>query len=512
MRIWLAEITAAIDASGTTTTLRFSSGAFCTGPAETPANAYYEPRITQPALLQRDCFDVGTTGGASRVGYGALVLANPDGGLDYLLDYGFDGRTFVLRVGEEGAAYPSGFPVVFQGTMEQPAFTNAEVSIRLRDRQAELDKPLQSARYAGNNVLPAGLEGVESDLKGQTKPRVFGVVKNISPPCVNTARLIYQISSNAVQSVDAVYDRGAALTAGANYVSQIDMETNAPAAGTFRAWPAGGYFRIGSTPAGMITADVTADTTANRTAAQIAKTIALAAGIAAGDITAADITALDSANSAAIALWLAPGEETTAREALDHVCASVGAWWGFDRLGKFRIVRLEAPSGTPVLELGTDDITRLERKPSDDAGRGVPAWRIKLSYEPNWTVQDSDLAGAVTDARRAWLKLAARTATAEDATVKNKHQLSPEMAFDSLLAVAADANTEAARLLTLYKTRRDRFEVRIYTTTAALNALDLGVVVRMTHARYGLSGGKLFRVIGFKTNLANNSADLTVWG
>ncbi len=142
----------------------------------------------------------------------------------------------------------------------------------------------------------------------------------------------------------------------------------------------------------------------------------------------------------------------------------------------------------------------------------MPAWRVKLSYEPNWTVQDSDLAGAVTDARRAWLKLAARTATVDDATVKNKHQLAPEMAFDGLLAVSADASAEAARLLTLYKTRRDRFETRIYATTDALNALDLGAVVRLTHPRYGLSGGKLFRVTGFKTNLANNSADLTLWG
>ena len=43
---------------------------FATKPTDTPANTIVEGRVVNPALIRRDIFDVGTTGGASRVDYG----------------------------------------------------------------------------------------------------------------------------------------------------------------------------------------------------------------------------------------------------------------------------------------------------------------------------------------------------------------------------------------------------------------------------------------------------------
>lgn len=510
--IYLAEITAYDPAISGERVLRYATEGYVTSPSETPPNTFYEPRIQQPALMRRDAFSGKTTGGESRVGYGEMVLVNNDGGLDGLMDYGFDGRQIILRLGEPGAAYPGGFTTVLTGTMEQATFEWDKISVRLRDRQAELDKPVQTALYAGNNSLPNGLEGMSDDLKGKPKPRVYGQTLNVSPPCVNTARQIYQVNDGAVASVAAVYDRGMALATGADYTSQSDMETNAPAAGAYRAWPTGGYFRLGASPAGQITADVTQGATAaDRTAAQVVKTIVTGpGGIAAGDVSAADIAALDTANSAVIGIWLPDGGNI--RAALDQICQSVGAWWGFDRAGQLRLRRLDLPSGAPAATLTVDEIIKIERTVSGDSGRGVPAWRVSVGHSQNHTVQGSDIAGAVTDARRAWLREARRTAASEDAAVKTLHPLAPDLVFDSLFVTESAAQTEAARRLALHKTRRDTYIVRARLDAELAASIDLGAVVELMLARFGLAAGKLFAVIGLQTDLRVNALDLTLWG
>jgi hypothetical protein len=333
---------------------------------------------------------------------------------------------------------------------------------------------------------------------------MLGKVYNISPPQVNTSRLIYEVG--ACNAVDAVYDRGLALTKGADYTSQSDMETNAPLAGNFRAWPAGGYFRLGSLATGMITADCTAGANAAaRTTAQTLKALALAAGLTAGEISSADVTALDSANSAVIGLWLRD-EDTLA--AMDLAAASIGAWYGFDGAGTLRMGRLEAPSGTPAATLNDYDVLAIERRPPRDAS--IPVWKLSLKHSRNHVAQPSDLAGAVTAARRELLAQDYLTETASDAAIKTQWLLSGEAEITGSLTAAADAATEASRQLALIKVRRDVFDV-----TAPLDAavsLKLMDVVRVVYPRFGLTSGKDFRVIGIRIELAQQRIVLSLWG
>ena len=126
--IYLVEIVAAIDSSGTLSTLRFSSENFVTQPSDSPANTYYDPRVKTPADITRNLFANGTTYGASRVGYGLVELSNVDGGLDYMLPYGYDGRSLTIKTGEATAAY-STFTTILAGTMEQVEFTFNTVKI-----------------------------------------------------------------------------------------------------------------------------------------------------------------------------------------------------------------------------------------------------------------------------------------------------------------------------------------------------------------------------------------------
>lgn len=516
--IWLAHVTCYDPALPGNRVMYFSSQGYTTGatnyPASGAAHTPYDSRIMQPALMRRDCFDKGTTGGESSVGYGMLDLVNIDGGLDGLADVGLDGQSLEIII---GVVKPdsSGVPVwttVLMGTMEQPQISWDKVSIILRDRQAQLAaKPLSPNTYGGTNSLPNGLDGV-ADLKGKNKPVCWGKVFNIVPPCVNTSKLIYQANDGVVADIPAVYDRGASITKGTDYATGTLLQAAAPGAGTYITCFAEGFFRLGSSPTGMITADVTQGaTSANRTAAQILQAIVTGSGgVSSGDVTAADITALDSANSAEVGWW--SFDASTCNAALDAIANSVGAYWGFDRLGKFRCARLEAPSGTPVANLQRADIIKIDRVATNDAGRGVPAWKVRLNYKKYGTAQTSDIAGSVTDAVRADLAQAWRNVESSDAAILTRHLLAPILDFDTLLIDATAAQTECDRRLTLYKAERARYDARIALDSALVASIDLGAVVSVTLPRFGMSGGKLLRVIGLRPDLRLNLLDITFWG
>lgn len=191
--------------------LYFATAGFASEATDTPANTHFDDRLDQPATIVRDLFSAGKTSGRSRVSYGDLVLKNGDGALDALLNYGFDGRRVIVRRGDLGAAYPSGFDVVGEWTAQAVEATSRSITLKLRDRQYEVEVPLQSNFYTGGNTLPDGLEGVD-DLQGLPKPRTFGKVRNVPAVCVNTARLIYQVNDGPIASLDAVYDRGIRLS------------------------------------------------------------------------------------------------------------------------------------------------------------------------------------------------------------------------------------------------------------------------------------------------------------
>jgi hypothetical protein len=517
--VYLAEIVAYDPSILGTVTLRYASQ----GWAGAGAPGFYDGRIMAAPVVQRTAFATGTTAGTITQGFGELRLANPDGALDALADFGLDGRAFTLLVGDSGEPY-SAFVTLLRGTMEQPTFTDTEIALRIRDRLAELDRPLEADRYAGTG----GQEGTADDLKGQVKPRVFGRVLGITPRPANVPQQIWQVSNNAVAAIPAVYEGGLAITAGATYASLADMTTNAPAAGTYRAWLAGGMFRLGSAPSLAITADVDEGGAAeDRTAAQVMQRIVTGpGGIASGDVVAGDVTALEAAAAGQVGLYA--DQDTKVLAALDAVANSVGAWCGFDRLGQFRMRRLEVPAGSPVAtfrilnrsavaDATTGDIIALERLPTDDAGRGVPAYRATIRYSRNWTPLDADqVAGAVTQARRALLAEEWRSAVATDATVQTKHLRARELSFDSLLVAETDAQAEATRRQALYGVRRDRLRLRTLLTPALAAVVDLGAIVRVEVPRYGYAAGRLMVVIsityGVDPVARPDVVDMDLWG
>lgn len=499
--LWLAEITAYDPGSSSVITWRFASGQ-----GYDNAGTFYEPRIENPATFSRS-IGGGGFGGRASGSYGELTLINNDGALNALADDYFDGRTLTLKVGNAGMAYGS-FQTVMAATIETVAMERQRVSVRLRDRAITLDTPFSAVKYAGTNSLPNGIEGTSDDIKDQYKPRILGRVALMTPVCCNTSKLIYQVNAGAVDSIVNVFDAGAYLSRSTDYTSQSDMENNAPASGTFRSWPAGGCFRLGSSPYGALSACVAERWLyTDNTAAGLIQRILTEIGYTGSDWVAADFTTLNQANAGSLGVIVSDGETTASL--LDRITQSVGAWWGFDRINRFRIARLDAPSGSPAATFTDSDIIELERQPDTTP----PNWRTTIQADTNYAVQDKkSLAGVVTLDRAGWFEQASREQTAESATVKSTRLLADETTTETLINGISIAAAEAARRLALYSVRRDTVTLTVADPLSRYGAVDIGSVVNLTTSKLGYGSGKLFTVTGIAVDYQRNTLDLTLWG
>lgn len=499
MNIFLAEITAYDPGTAGVITYRFASG-----PGYDNAGTFYAPRIENPATFTRSMG--GPDGGRAGVSYGELTLVNTDGGLDAMADDFFDGRTLTLKYGDSAGAYGS-FTTILVAVIEAIAVEGARVSVRLRDRTAALDKPFSDVKYTGGNTLPTGVEGTPDDLKDQYKPRVLGRIALMQPVLVNTSKLIYQVNAATVDGVLQVYDGGAYLDKiSGDYSDLTDLYNNAPASGSWRQLPGSGLFRLGSQPVGQISCSVVESWDyLDCTAAGLMQRILTEKGYSSSDWVAADFTALNQQNAGSLGLIVEPGETTASL--LDRIAQSVGAWWGCDALGRFRIKRLDAPSGTPVATFGDDDVEEIERQPDSQP----PLWEVVIQADHNHAVQDKkSLAGVVPADRAAWFSQATRDQKAANGGIKTSRLLADTVTYDSALNGIATAVAEADRRLDLHSARRD--VVTLTVANPAGVSIDLGDVVSIASTKLGYSGGRLMAVTSVRVDYQRNLLDLTVWG
>jgi hypothetical protein len=348
---------------------------------------------------------------------------------------------------------------------------------------------------AGNQLavrLRSELE-VGASLEGRPKPLCFGKCLNVTPVQVNPALLVYQVHDGPIQAIDAVYNRGVALGGGQYTVDLLR--------GTFTLLQAPGE-------GGVITADVRGDTLegyVSTVAGIVRRVVATYGPLTTADLDTASFTALDTANPAVVGLFAA--EQRTILDVLDELINSIGGYYGFDRNGKFEVGLFTAPSGgqPAAATFGPVEILEIEAQPTE-----LPAWRQRVGYERNWTVQTSDtLAGAVTEARKAFLAEEVRLAVAADETVKTKFLLAldPEP-WPTLIGDQAAAQSEASRLLVLYGQRREMYRV---TAKTQPYKLEIGDQIALDYTRFGLAG-RLFRVVGLEERADVNRVTMELWG
>lgn len=497
-------------------THRFSTGKYWTLPTDTPANTGYKDRVIDPGSIVLELTDGARSNPRTATSYGLITLNNKDGALDALFGGGAtsfaERRVRVLMV-KRGASYATA-TVLLDAVVAQIELDGGEVAISIKDAGYQLASAHLTATYLGNNVLPAGVEGGD-DLKAKRKPVLYGQALQIEPHLVNTSKLIYLVSARGLHSVQGVKVGRVPLTVGTAYTSQADMEANAPAAGEYRVWLAGGMFRLGASPGRPVTVDAAADSAANSTAAQLIKRLALDKGWSAGAISSTDVSTLDSQNSAVCGLWW--DDDRSTLDAMDFLAVSVGACRWFDRLGVLRMARLDLPPAQGDLLDAVADWSAAEVVQVMD-GQAVPTETVRIRYArygralsrtevaPVPTVSEADAADAAQEWRVA-------TYTATPSPNPHRRLLTTERDTALLLKSAAEAEAQRLHALTAAPRRTHRC-TRVRLRPESAQALDLNRVVGLRWPRYGFDRitPSPRRVLRLQLYLRNLSCDLNLWG
>lgn len=476
MSIWIATI-GALDGSNTPKTLYFSDVSYIDNDGN-----YFENRMLQPALIKVSPDDGGTFKIFSTPSIGEIQLINKDGGLNYLMDYALDNGSISLSLVVDNGTKND----YLTGKIESMRFSGDAVYLTVRSMSEVLTRNHVNNKFLGNNALPNGVEGVADDIKGNVKPRVFGSVLNATPVLVNTSKLIYQFSDRATATISAIYDKGVALTlhqsyTWANFASF--MAHTSIASGRYII--CAGYVKLGTTPAGTVTGDCADSLTL---AGDVFEAILAEESLT---LNATSKTTLNAIGAVGIYVT----GETTTTQLLNQIAQSCGAYWYF--LQNVVYAKLLALATTSTLSLTNSELITIDIINTGLGENGLPVESISFNYDHIETVQkETDLAGAVTVARKAVLSNQYRSKFINDAAVKTRHPLAPAIKIDSCLRLEANATTVATTLLNLSKVRVDT--VNITAVVDEIPSLQLGDGVMVFSDKLSYDYGKLLTIIGFQ--------------
>lgn len=146
----------------------------------------------------------------------------------------------------------------------------------------------------------------------------------------------------------------------------------------------------------------------------------------------------------------------------------------------------------------------IERVALPDGFDGVHHRRI-VRYAKNWTVQQGQL--ATTAVNKALRQREWKTAMATRST-GSRNAIDPPV-LDTSLGSKAGASALAERFLDLHGTYRRMYaiDMKIFGTPP-----KLGSTIHVTHPRFGLASGDIFRVVDMDLRLSESAARLLVWG
>lgn len=482
-----------------------------------------DSRITQVGNFERHALGTRRVTGRPVIDYGVIQLDSSDGGLDELELLGTDGQEVLILRAPDTESVLANFSTYFKGTVGAAPYANGNISLHIRNRQAEVaDLPLSTEKYAGDNALPAGVEGVADDIGGSYKPVWLGLCENVPVPLVNTSRHIFQLSSNDAIAVtgtepSAVYDSAVEITA--TKVQKMVWADFIGATGPsgelwWYAGAEGWFIRLEAAPAGTVA--VTAQEGGLATTAQLVKRMLVARGVSSGSI--AGDTALDAANPETVGYW-AGLNEITIGEALGDILEGVVGTWTDDRSGTFTLARLEIPAETPDHIFYRDQINReggegFRIVATEEPGSPVPVSEVSVFYRKAWHTQTGDeLDVNAPESQKAFVAKEYRQSRTDNSGVLVKHITAAPHEHRSLFTNKTDADTAGARLVALFGVRRFIVEIDLSTEDAATVLLFQTISIPIGRFDFDTRN---FRVIGIvdvlDTQTAASKTTLILWG
>ena len=279
-------------------------------------------------------------------------------------------------------------------------------------------------------------------------------------------------------------------------------------AGEYATSLADGFFRLGGNPDGTITADIkgSADATyINQTADIIQRILENQYNFDSTDMDLGSFASLNTDNSSEVGIWVG-AEQRSGLAVISELLVGVSGFGGFNRFNKFSVGIFKAATGDSSLDFDKTNILKLE---AIELPRGLspPNWRRQVGYQKNYTPQ-TDIAGSVADDHRAFIVEQYRISVSSDSSVLNNFTLATDPPFvKGLYAQKADADTEASRLLTLYKGKHHLFRIEM----AFPFKLNINDVIKITYPRFGLDNGKLGRIVALEDDADNYTSTIEVF-
>jgi len=467
---------------------------------------------------------------------GAIELLNPEGDLDELLKYGWEGHPLKIYLGDPLWTKEQ-FILIFDGIINK--FTSSSVdkiTIDVRDKDQILSVSVQSntitLSYVENIlasstftadtkdvppvVFDPDIVSIPESIVNTPAPICLGYCFNISPKLIDAYNHVYQIHDGSIQAITEVRSNGAIVDAG-DY--EVDLSK--------------GCFRLLVHDLGQ---QITCDVIGQSTRSSLAETspgvypYSLVLHSAAHLIewlllekTSVTIDNLDPdsfdpngvngfPNTSVMGLYIEDEEEV--KELLNKISSSVGAFIRFNKTNNLvQLTQFKDPATQPYsLELPEDQILENGLTLSDIE---IPKKNIKLSYKKNWTVQDKGaLAGIVVEQELEVLE----NITSEYKIVNVANPityindmyplLEEDEVQETLLYNKQDALNEANRRIQLRKQKRFIYSVQ---ATAVPLTINVGSIIKITHFRFDFSSGKKGLVIGINEDPINKFVTLEVW-
>lgn len=319
-------------------------------------------------------------------------------------------------------------------------------------------------------------------------------------------------------AISAVYSQGAALGFYQDFLTVAALRAASIPGGQYATCLAAGYFRIVfdlDSSGGTITADVQGDTTGGTfwqttvgiIRALIKRSTALKDP---DDLYLPALNALDTLQPAPVGIYVDPSETPTVADVIGQLIAGIGGYAGFRRDGKFYVGRIDAPNGPPTARFDKYSFDPNPQKQKLPSGIWPPPSKWSVGYQKNYTVI-SNPAGVVSDARRSFLAVDYRYATAQDAAIKIDHPFGTNPnPVAGLFRDQADAQAEASRLLALYRVSRGLYSFGVRDRDAAL--INIGEQSFVTHNRGDLVNGRNLLVVQLEHKGSTNSATILAFG
>lgn len=486
---------------GGLTTTYLSDAGFITEPSDNPSSQYFIAQVDNPLQYETSILS-GDQFGSGNQSFGSIVITNGNGRLDYLNDYSWGNRRVVIKAGTKGFTYNQ-FATVFNGSANGIEADEERITITVRDNRVKTDQLLVPNIYAGTGELEGG-----ADLATKPKPLCYGVVNNIEPVLVDAVNLIYQIHDGSINAVISVRDSGVTLSYGGDVTN---IQTATVSAGFFKTDLSKGYIKLGSTPAGRITADAQGEngytgyvSKVGDIVKRIVQTRLGSASLNDTDIDGGSLNRLSLAIPGPVGIYI--NDRVSASTVIDELITQIGAYWTFTRQGQLVADIVDEPA-TETYTITPDDI---EENGIRVANTIAPAWRISVGYAPAFTVQNADeLAGGTTAIDRAFVSEEYRYVSMQDDVVRAQNTQAVELVFKTKLALKADAQALLSRLIRIYSKKRRVIQVPVYR---ALFRLYIGSTVKLVYDRFGLTAGSNLLVVGISEDAETGLTTLDLWG